>query len=80
MAAIVLKNFVREHWTTASAKFSPPQISIENKAKIRQILPHGLADASIKIRTAVVIANIFVFADKCQVNGNCNYSSLGLAI
>ncbi|KAH3759284.1 Importin 9 [Pelomyxa schiedti] len=53
MAAIVLKNYVRQHWDSKSSKFVAPPVESTDKQALREILPFGLGDPESKIRTAV---------------------------
>ncbi|KAK9806782.1 hypothetical protein WJX72_002643 [[Myrmecia] bisecta] len=56
LAAVVLKKFVKEHWTPESKHFKEPLVSDPEKDAIRNMLPSGLADPMGKIRTAVGMA------------------------
>ena len=63
LAAVVLKKYIKEHWQAGEGRFFPPQVSDEEKAGIRELLPMGLGDPSGKIRTAcgMAIATICVW-------------------
>jgi hypothetical protein len=56
LAAVVLKKCIKEHWTPEGPKFRDPEIGEEEKARVRALLPAGLADPSSKINTAVAMA------------------------
>ena len=56
LAAVVLKKHVKEHWDRDGRAFSPPEVSEEEKAMVRQTLLGGLADDSSKVRTAIGMA------------------------
>ena len=56
LAAVVLKQYVKEHWQEGEGRFCPPQTSDPEKEAIRQLLPTGLGDPIAKIRTAVGVA------------------------
>jgi hypothetical protein len=46
----------QEHWAEGEKHFSPPQVSDDEKAAMRDMLPRGLADGESKIRTATSMA------------------------
>mmetsp|Transcript_12632 Transcript_12632/g.27297 ORF Transcript_12632/g.27297 Transcript_12632/m.27297 type:complete len:1089 (+) Transcript_12632:75-3341(+) len=56
LAALLLKKYIKEHWTEDSRYYEPPETTAQEKAAIRQALPPGLADPSSKVRTAVGMA------------------------
>eukprot|EP00878_Enallax_costatus_P044724 GHUV01053448.1.p1 GENE.GHUV01053448.1~~GHUV01053448.1.p1 ORF type:complete len:172 (+),score=46.18 GHUV01053448.1:247-762(+) len=56
LAAVLLKQYVRQHWVEGERGFQPPETNEQDKQQIRQALPAGLADADSKIRTAVGMA------------------------
>lgn len=56
LAAVVLKKHVKEHWDRDGRAFSPPEVSDEEKAMVRQTLLGGLVDDSSKVRTAIGMA------------------------
>lgn len=60
LAAILLKQHIKEHWTAEAKHFRAPLVGEDEKAAIRSHLVPGLADAEPKIRVAVgmAIANI----------------------
>lgn len=60
MAAILLEQYVRNHWSELEDEFVPPQASEFVKGKIKSILPMGLSDLSGKVRNhiAYILANI----------------------
>ncbi|CAL9748742.1 unnamed protein product, partial [Musa acuminata subsp. burmannicoides] len=53
LAAVLLKQFIKQHWQEDEENFVHPVVSPEEKAAIRQILPPCLDDSHGKIRTAV---------------------------
>ncbi|KAF8072465.1 Ipo9 [Scenedesmus sp. PABB004] len=55
-AAVLLKQYVKQHWVEGERGFVPPEVSEADKAAIRAALPAGLADPDSKIRTAVGMA------------------------
>ena len=56
MAAVVLKQHVKEHWTTEAKYFRAPVVGDAEKAAVRAALLPGLADSSSLLRTAVGLA------------------------
>lgn len=54
LAAIALKKYVKEHWSEHEEGFIPPVVNDEDKVKIKQLLPAGLADPESRIRTSIV--------------------------
>ena len=64
MAALLLKQYVDTHWTSANDKFKGPEASSQAKAMIRQMLPHGLKESISKVST------------KCFPNMSYNYKFL----
>lgn len=56
LAAVVLKKYVKEHWTFESPHFREPPVEDGEKAAIRELLPSGLSDPDSKLRTAVAMA------------------------
>eukprot|EP00887_Chlorella_sp_A99_P007628 scaffold20.g7628.t1 len=56
LAAVVLKKTVREHWTFEAPSFREPPLGEEEKVRVREALPAGLADGDSKLRTAVAMA------------------------
>jgi hypothetical protein len=56
LAAVILKKHVREKWSAHDRAFVAPEMSGEEKARIKTTLPAGLADGSSKIRTATAMA------------------------
>lgn len=56
LAGVLFKQYVEAHWSQNSDKFKQPEIETQFKVKIRQILPHGLADQLSKIRITVAHA------------------------
>lgn len=55
LAAVVLRKYVREHWTFESSAYREPPVGEEEKEAIRGALPGGLADPASKLRTAVAL-------------------------
>ncbi|KAJ8500349.1 hypothetical protein OPV22_010901 [Ensete ventricosum] len=56
LAAVLLKQFIKQHWQEDEENFVHPVISPEEKAAIRQLLLPCLDDSHGKIRTAVSMA------------------------
>lgn len=56
LAAVLLKQYVKQHWVEGDRGFQPPETSEHDKQQIRQVLPAGLMDADSKVRTAVGMA------------------------
>ncbi|XP_064954895.1 uncharacterized protein LOC135582900 isoform X1 [Musa acuminata AAA Group] len=56
LAAVLLKQFIKQHWQEDEENFVHPVVSPEEKAAIRQLLPPCLDDSHGKIRTAVSMA------------------------
>lgn len=56
LAAVLLKQYVKQHWVEGERGFQSPETSEQEKQQIRQSLPMGLRDADSKIRTAVGVA------------------------
>lgn len=56
LAAVLLKQYVKQHWVEGERGFQPPETNEQDKQQIRQALPAGLMDADSKIRTAVGMA------------------------
>lgn len=56
LAGVIFKQFVDVHWSQNSEKFKEPEIEQSFKVRIKEILPHGLADPSSKIRLTVAHA------------------------
>ncbi|URD91572.1 hypothetical protein MUK42_00986 [Musa troglodytarum] len=56
LAAVLLKQFIKQHWQEDEENFVHPVVSAEEKAAIRQLLLPCLDDSHGKIRTAVSMA------------------------
>ncbi|KAK1311442.1 hypothetical protein QJS10_CPA08g01705 [Acorus calamus] len=56
LAAVLLKQFVKQHWQEDDEAFVPPVVSPDEKAVLRQLLPSSLNDPHGKIRTAIGMA------------------------
>ncbi|CAM6086065.1 unnamed protein product [Calypogeia fissa] len=56
LAAVLLKQYVKQHWQEGDQNSVPPVASVEEKAIIRGLLPQALEDPHGKIRTAVGMA------------------------
>ena len=56
LGAVILKNFIKQHWQEGTPRFVAPEVQEQEKAYIRQLLPGGLYDGDSKIRTAVGMA------------------------
>eukprot|EP00899_Mesostigma_viride_P014625 jgi/Mesvir1/23163/Mv22638-RA.1 len=52
LAAVVLKQYVKEHWQEEADGFRPPVVIPEEKDAIRQLLPSCLGDPASRLRTA----------------------------
>ena len=63
LAAVVLRQFIRIHWSESADSFTEPAPSENEKAAVRAVLTNGLSDETPRIRTAVsmVIASIAAF-------------------
>ena len=53
MAGVLLKQYVDAHWCIDANKFKEPEASLQTKATIRAILPHGLKESISKVRSSV---------------------------
>ncbi|BDA48104.1 Importin-9 [Coccomyxa sp. Obi] len=60
MAAVLLKQHIKAHWTREAKRFEEPEVGEDEKAAIRRDLIAGLGDSEGKIRVAVgmAVANI----------------------
>uniref|UniRef100_A0A7I4DD79 Importin N-terminal domain-containing protein n=1 Tax=Physcomitrium patens TaxID=3218 RepID=A0A7I4DD79_PHYPA len=56
LAAVLLKQYVKQHWQKDEKNFVEPEVSPEDKAAIKELLPAALEDPHGKIRTAVGMA------------------------
>lgn len=56
LAAVVLKQYVKQHWQEGEDKYRPPTVPSEDKMIIRSLLLQVLDDSHGKIRTAVGMA------------------------
>ena len=56
LAAVLLKQHVKEHWATESKHFKEPVVADNEKTAIRNQLPQGLGDPLAKVRTAASMA------------------------
>ncbi|KAH7672194.1 Importin-beta N-terminal domain-containing protein [Dioscorea alata] len=56
LAAVLLKQFIKQHWQEDEGTFLHPVVSAEEKGAIRQLLLPSLDDPHGKIRTAVGMA------------------------
>jgi len=56
LAAVLLKQYVKQHWQKDDKNFISPEVSLEDKAAIKELLPPALEDPHGKIRTAVGMA------------------------
>lgn len=56
LGAVVLKQYVKEHWHESGRRFTPPACSEEEKALMRAWLPPLLGDPSSRVRTAISMA------------------------
>ncbi|XP_020264447.1 importin-9 isoform X2 [Asparagus officinalis] len=60
LSAVLLKQFIKQHWQEGEENFIHPAASTDEKGVIRQLLLPSLDDSSGKIRTAIgmVVASI----------------------
>ncbi|KAL6838613.1 hypothetical protein ACP4OV_031570 [Aristida adscensionis] len=56
LAAVLLKQFIKQHWQEHEENFVPPVVSASEKEVIRQLLLTSLDDSHGKIRTAISMA------------------------
>uniref|UniRef100_K3Y513 Importin N-terminal domain-containing protein n=1 Tax=Setaria italica TaxID=4555 RepID=K3Y513_SETIT len=56
LAAVLLKQFIKQHWQEDEENFVPPVVSASEKVVIRQLLLTSLDDSHGKIRTAISMA------------------------
>ncbi|XP_020710899.2 importin-9 isoform X2 [Athalia rosae] len=56
LASVILKQYVETHWCSLAEKFRSPEIKLETKEKIKELLPLGLRESISKVRTAVAYA------------------------
>ncbi|EEC80382.1 hypothetical protein OsI_22505 [Oryza sativa Indica Group] len=56
LAAVLLKQFIKQHWQEDEENFMPPVVSASEKVIIRQLLLTSLDDSHGKIRTAIGMA------------------------
>ncbi|KAG2574260.1 importin-9-like isoform X3 [Panicum virgatum] len=56
LAAVLLKQFIKQHWQEDEDNFVPPVVSASEKVVIRQLLLTSLDDSHGKIRTAISMA------------------------
>lgn len=56
LAAVLLKQFIKQHWEEDEDNFVPPVVSASEKVVIRQLLLTSLDDSNGKIRTAIGMA------------------------
>ena len=55
LAAVILKQVIKKHWSAEAPKFEAPELSANERAHIKAVLPAGLAQESSKLRTAVAM-------------------------
>ncbi|KAG2568297.1 hypothetical protein PVAP13_7NG307700 [Panicum virgatum] len=56
LAAVLLKQFIKQHWQEDEDNFVPPVVSASEKVVIRKLLLTSLDDSHGKIRTAISMA------------------------
>lgn len=56
LAAVLLKQFIKQHWQEGDEGFTNPAVSPSEKVAIRQLLLPSLEDSHGKIRTAIGMA------------------------
>ncbi|XP_076037579.1 importin 9 isoform X2 [Oratosquilla oratoria] len=56
LASVLLKQYVEAHWSKDSDKFRVPECPDYAKARIRELLPHGLSEPTSKVRSSVAYA------------------------
>lgn len=62
LAAVLLKAYVRKHWTEDDTEYTPPLVPEDDRAAIRSLLPPILGDEEPKIRTAAGMALALIAA------------------
>lgn len=50
LAALILKNSVKEHWSPSWTRYTPPTVPAADQAAVRAAIVHGLSDPSGRIR------------------------------
>ncbi|EFJ45856.1 hypothetical protein VOLCADRAFT_105749 [Volvox carteri f. nagariensis] len=55
LAAVLLKQVIKKHWSAEAPKYEEPELSRDERTHIQTVLPQGLSDASSKVRTAVAM-------------------------
>ena len=53
MTALLLKQYVDQHWNQNAEKYTAPEVTPQAKAKIRAMLPAGLKESISKVRRLV---------------------------
>ena len=56
LAALLLKQHIKHHWTPEAKHFQPPVVGDDEKAALRRDLVAGLADSEGKMRVAIGMA------------------------
>lgn len=56
LAGVLFKQYIEVHWSQNAEKFEEPEVDAVVKARVKQLLPIGLNDASSKLRTQVSVA------------------------
>lgn len=56
LAALLLKQHIKQHWAPEAKHFAPPAVGDAEKAAVRRDLVAGLADPEAKVRVAVGMA------------------------
>lgn len=49
LASVLLKQYVDNHWSSVAEKFRPPEIKLEMKERIKELLPLGLRESISKV-------------------------------
>lgn len=49
-ASAALERYVRTHWCEMAENFKPPEIGLESKTKIKQVLLYGLCMENSKVK------------------------------
>lgn len=56
LAAVLLSQHVKRHWSEGSKKYAPPTTPEADKAAVRQLLPRAIGDSCSKIRNSAAEA------------------------
>lgn len=56
LSGVLFKQYVELHWSQNSEKFEEPEIDVNIKLRVKELLPLGLNDINSKIRSTVAYA------------------------